>query len=352
VYEMARRAPAYGLSAAVACMDRGGDLADSLTTRGVEVMELRRQGVLNLRLIGRLARYCQREGIHLVHSHSGCMLYAAMLRSMCPRLRVIHTDHGRHHPEIELVCAEERVAARRVNAIVSVSHTLADYLVQHVRLPPNKICVIWNGVDLDQFRPARPDERGAVRTELGIPADVPVVGTVGRLAPVKNQALLLAAVARLCHDWPALRLLVVGGGLLRGSLAQQARDLGIDGRLILAGQRGDVNRMLWAMDVFALSSNSEAMPLTLLEAISSGLRCVATTVGDLPRIAGLCPRVVTVPPRQEEALTQALAKQLSTRHPAADEPSCREAFAVDTMMTRYVRLYQQVLGWKRNPAMA
>ena len=224
--------------------------------------------------------------------------------------------------------------------------------MHRVRLPAGQIQVIWNGIDPHQFRPPRPDERRTVRAELGIPPDVPVVGTTGRLAPVKNQAMLLAAVARLQADWPTLRLLVVGDGPLREPLARQARDLGIDGRVIFAGQRDDVRRMLWAMDVFALSSNSEAMPVTVLEAVSSGLPCVATAVGDLPRIAGLCPGVVTVPPRQEEALARALAGQLRARGPAIDAGSCRDAFDVDTMMARYVRLYRQVLGWEPDAATA
>ena len=116
VWQMANRAGEFGLQADVACLDRGGHYADHLQP-GVAVLELHRKGPLDIPAVIRLARHCVRRRIQVVHSHSGCMLYAALLGWMCPRLRIVHTDHGRHHPEQNIACIEERVACRRAGSV-------------------------------------------------------------------------------------------------------------------------------------------------------------------------------------------------------------------------------------------
>ncbi|HOD82879.1 MAG: D-inositol 3-phosphate glycosyltransferase [Planctomycetes bacterium ADurb.Bin126] len=344
VWQMTERAPEFGLSTDVACMDHGGFFADEIRREGVEVFVANRKGGLDLGSVLRLARFCVRRGVRLVHSHSGCMLYAALLGWTLPYLKIVHTDHGRHHPDWPIVCSEERVAIRRIDRLVSVSHTLAGYLRQVVRLPAD-MDILWNGVNVDTFQPPTPDQRADARQRWNMPADARVVGTVGRMSPVKNHPLLLRAFKRVSADRPELRLLLVGEGDERPALMALAGELGIADRTCFTGRVDafDLNRGLWAMDVFANSSDSEAMPVTVLEALASGLPCVATAVGDLPQIAAVCPSIIPVPRRGETELADAIVRQLGVAGPAPVRREDLSIFTFETMMHNYVALYRRLL---------
>jgi glycosyltransferase involved in cell wall biosynthesis len=130
----------------------------------------------------------------------------------------------------------------------------------------------YNAVDLTPFR-TLPD-RAAVRAELGIPADAFVVGHVGSFKPVKNHIFLLDVMAEIAPVEPRARLLLVGEGKLRGEIEAQVERLGLSERVILAGLRPDVPRLMGGMDVFALPSLFEGMPLVMLEAQAAGLPCL------------------------------------------------------------------------------
>jgi glycosyltransferase involved in cell wall biosynthesis len=190
--------------------------------------------------------------------------------------------HTRHGPGVGSRRERwlRRQAARFADAYVSVC---AETARMHRDCPAGKLSVIENGVDPLRFRPD-PAARAAVRGELGIGAGAWVMGTVGRLAAEKDQALLLRAAAPLLIDD---RLLVlVGDGPERGRLQALAADLGVAARVRLLGARSDVARVLAALDVFALTSRMEGLPVALLEAMASGLPVVATAVGAIPTVLG------------------------------------------------------------------
>jgi len=344
VWQMTERAPEFGLRTDVAVMDNPGFFGRHFERAGIEVFTAGRKGGLDLLAVLRLAKFCRRRGVRLVHSHSGCMLYAALLGWTLPYLKIVHTDHGRHHPDWPVVCAEERVAIRRINRLVSVSHTLAAYLKKVVRLPAD-MDVLWNGVNLQTFGPPTPEQRADARRRWQFPADARVVGTVGRMSPVKNFPLLLRTFARLAPADPKLRLLMVGEGDQRPGLMALASELGIAERTCFPGLATgrELARGLWAMDVFANSSDSEAMPVTVLEALASGLPCVATAVGDLPQIAAVCPSVLPVPPRREDLLADAITRQLATAGPLPVRRDDLSVFAFETMMKNYLALYRRLL---------
>ena len=112
--------------------------------------------------------------------------------------------------------------------------------------------------------------------QSGLPPDTRIIGTVGRLNPVKDQATLLRAFARLRGDFADVSLVLVGDGASRGSLESQAAALGIGDAVRFLGDRSDVRELLQGFDVFALSSLSEGYSMALLEACASGLPIVAT----------------------------------------------------------------------------
>jgi glycosyltransferase involved in cell wall biosynthesis len=149
--------------------------------------------------------------------------------------------------------------------------------------------VLYCGIDLEPFR--QEVSREAVRQELGIPKDAPVVGHVGRFTPQKNHAFLLDIAAEVVKRRPEVRFLLVGEGPLRPAMEAKAHNLRIENNVIFAGVRSDVPRlMLGAMDVFILPSLWEGLPVSLLEAQAAGLRCVCSDA--VPPEAAVVPDVV------------------------------------------------------------
>ena len=140
-----------------------------------------------------------------------------------------------------------------------------------------------NGVDTDAFQP-RPRPADGLRRDLGIPADAPVVGFLGRLSPEKGPEVFLRAALIAHGRLPTAHFVFVGDGPLAPTLRESIARFGLADRVHLAGLRRDVARVLNDIDVLVSSSHSEAMPLAVLEAMASGLPVVATRVGGVPDI--------------------------------------------------------------------
>jgi glycosyltransferase involved in cell wall biosynthesis len=147
------------------------------------------------------------------------------------------------------------------------------------KIVPREIaCVVRNGIDISRIAAAT-ERRVATRRMLDISPDAMVIGTVGRLNWAKNHALLIDSFALIAARLPTGRLLIVGDGELRATLAEQVQRLNLGERILLVGDRDDVPELLSAMDVFALTSTTEGYSVALLEAAAAGLPTVASDVG-------------------------------------------------------------------------
>jgi glycosyltransferase involved in cell wall biosynthesis len=205
--------------------------------------------------------------------------------------------------------------------------------------------VIANGIALARFHPD-PAAGARVRAGLGLDQAAWVVGTVGRLAAEKNQALLLRAAAPLLG--PGARLVLAGDGPLRPALAELAARLGVAPFVHLLGARGDVPDVLNALDVFVLSSDSEGLPLVIPEAMAAGLPVVSTRVGGVPTVLADGDTGFLVPPGEEAPLRARLAALRGAPDAArACGARAREAalarFSAERMAREYLELYAAVL---------
>src|SRR5262249_10910403 len=235
-----------------------------------------------------------------------------------------------------------------VDRIVTVSDDLGRWLVDRVRIPTRKVITIRNGVDVNRFRPGNP---AAARAALGLPTNRFVVGTVGRLDPVKGQTTLLRAFAllrSLCADQGAL-LLIVGDGPCRSELTALMVSAGLDGRVHFLGERHDIPEVLQAMDAFVLPSIAEGSSNTLLEAMATGLPVVATRVGGSPELVDNDVNGILVAPREPQALAEAIGSYLSdSRLRALHGASAREravaCFGLERMTNSYLGLYRQLVS--------
>jgi sugar transferase (PEP-CTERM/EpsH1 system associated) len=232
-----------------------------------------------------------------------------------------------------------------VDRFVAVSEDLGRWVVGTVGVPPRKVQVIANGVDTERFRD---DRRIDARRALGLDDREFVVGSVGRLDPVKDYPTLLEAFAALGGRDPSPLLFLVGDGPQRSALEAQVVNSGLTGRVQLLGERDDVSTVLAALDVFVLPSIAEGMSNVILEAMSSGLPVVATAVGGNPELVldGSTGRLV--PPRSPGLLAAALGSYLAEPsllrlHGKAGRERVLAHFSLDRMVSAYRDLYRGLL---------
>lgn len=204
---------------------------------------------------------------------------------------------------------------RFIDRVVVVNRQYVQQLKKQ-RLPEEKITVLYNGVDETLFSPAAPERRQALKRELlGIDPQRPVIGTVANLRPIKALDVLIRAAARLRQTHPDALFIIIGEGRQRPALEQLCADYDVAGNVRLLGTRSDVPELMRAFDIYALTSDYEGCPNTILEAMASGLPVVATRVGGVPEL--LPPEAgILVPPRDETALAGALRRLL-------DDPGLR-----------------------------
>lgn len=283
----------------------------------------------------------------VLHTHSGVWYKSAKAAHMAGVPWLVHTEHGRASPDPWISRTLDGAASRWTNVVVAVSDPVAQLLKNNVVKHPERVRVIPNGVDVEAFRPM-PDD-GALRAELGLSDDAPIIGSIGRLEPIKGYEVMVDAYAVFRRLWDGDRapyLVIAGDGSERAALVARAEQAGISDRLRWLGWRDDVHRMHAAFTLFTMSSHSEGTSVSLLEAMSAGLCPVVTDVGGNGAVVGKTLRHRLVPPRDAEALARAWLDAL--RDPAAldvDRRAARaralEAYTLESMVRSYERVYRR-----------
>lgn len=285
----------------------------------------------------------------VVHTHSGVWYKASLAARRAGVPALVHTDHGRPHPDPWHHRLLDRVASYRTDVVVAVSQQLgSDLSSQSIVAGSSRIAVITNGVDTDLFR--RSGRNGKLRTELDIPHDVPVIGSIGRLDHIKGYDVMLQAFACLLDAWrgPAMPVLVIAGdGPEMRALKEFRSRLGLTSDVRLIGWRNDISELLDSFDLFTMASRSEGTSVSLLEAMSSQLCPVVTDVGGNAAILG--PRLAhrLCPPENVAALASAwhgaLADDARRRADAAEaRRRVVENYSIASMLEAHERMYRSV----------
>jgi glycosyltransferase involved in cell wall biosynthesis len=330
----------------VYCLDRDGVLAATLPGAGVPVRVVhRKQRGFDAAAVLRLARMLRADGVQLVHCHNhGALVYGALAARLVRGARVVYTIHG-------AITSARRSTARFlklgvVQEVVFVSAHARSVGRAAGLVDDAHVHTIQNGVDLGACEHG--DGR-AVRRAHGIPEDARVCGIVARLTEAKDHANLFAAVAIARESIPSLHCLVVGDGELREALERDVAGRGLSAAIRFTGARENVRDYLAAMDVFVLSSVTEGLAMTLLEAMAAARPIVATRVGGNAEAVKDGVTGVLVPPSDAPALAHAIVAMLE--NPAAArsmgdagrERALRE-FSLDAMRARYQAVYEAALA--------
>jgi len=268
----------------ICVLTRGGDLRNVLERAGARTYLLGKKGRLDPAFMSRLTRLVGSGKYDLLHLHSiSANLWgtaAALLSGTA--VPMVRTEHwpffqGRFPFGYEYIYP---LLSARSRKIICVSDQARTSFARRYPSLREKLITILNGVPVEEFASLPP--RDVCRAEFGLPPEVPIAGAVGRLAEEKNHLSLIEAFALLAKEGRPVHLALLGEGPLKETLMEQAVKLGVGERVHFLPVTPRVNIFYGAIDLFVLSSDIEGLPLTLLEAMASGLPAVGTRIGGIP----------------------------------------------------------------------
>jgi len=335
----------------VVCAEDFSDFRDRIQPRDVSVIAMHKSKLTRVQLYRRLLSLFRQLAPSIVHTRN-----LSGLDALLPAWRAgvpvrIHGEHGWDVDDLEgrqlRPWILRRLHSPLVDRYVAVSKHIENYMTRSLHISPSRITQIYNGADIERFAPSRGKPWG-IMPETFYGEDKVVIGTVGRLQPVKDQHNLLQSFALLLREntnfRDVLRLTVVGNGPQRDALMAQSAQQGISDVTWFAGARADVARFYHCFDVFALPSLNEGISNTLLEAMASGLPIVATAVGGNVELVDENVNGRLVRASDPHALKSALrsyASDAALRRAHGDASRLRVVthFSVDSMVSAYVDLY-------------
>jgi glycosyltransferase involved in cell wall biosynthesis len=294
-----------------------------------------------------LARYLARTKPHIIHASIGeANLHAALVGKLHdPRCAVIMEETGlpNRRPVGRLVHA---ILYRLVDRVIGVSDASCRYVIAREYAPPSRVVCLYNVAKEEYFAPlqARPP-----REEIRFLC-------VGRLVPVKNHAMLIAAFAQVFEAHPHTRLTIAGDGPLGDALAAQIHALGLGGAVVLAGLRHDIRAMLDDADVFVLPSLSEGLSIALIEAMARGLPVISTTAGGVGDVVAPLGAGWSAPAQSPDLWVEQMARLAALDHEQRRELGLRararaEDFHPNTHKMRleglYIELFERAHGRSR-----
>jgi glycosyltransferase involved in cell wall biosynthesis len=290
--------------------------AGSLPVNYTEVIE---RHSLDWRIWPALRRLVREREIDIVHGHDYKTNLLALLLPRSNGVIPVSTALGwvgKGSKEIRLYYPFDRWQQRFFHHVIAVSSDIKDAIVA-CGTPPDRVTVVWNGVDPQRFR-RDPARKAEARAAFDLSSDAVVMGAAGRLEREKNFGLLVRGFARVRHEIPSAVLVIAGDGSQRGELERLSIELGLSREHVrLPGLIDDVALLHHALDVFVQSSDDEGTPNVVLEAMALETPIVATDAGGTAEVARHGREALIVDKGDEEALVRAVLDVL--RNPSATQ---------------------------------
>jgi sugar transferase (PEP-CTERM/EpsH1 system associated) len=346
---------------AIVCVTSATEFRNRIRNPDVEIYEIHKRLGKDIAAYGRMWRVLRRLKPKIVHTRNLPALDMIAPAALAGVRRFVHSEHGLDMIEIDGKNFRynwlRRLSRILVDRYITVSNDLNRWLRHEIGVPESLIETIYNGVDTDRFSPlgsGTGSGKGPGRTILPAgfaPEGTIVIGTIGRLDPLKNQLGLVEAFLHVLEKRPALRrvlrLVIVGDGHQRPEIeaalaADKARDLAW-----LPGFRDDTPSLYRSLDIFVLPSLREGISNTLLEAMASGRPVIATRVGGNPEIVPEGKAGQLAPPNPQ-SLADAIVNYLDhpdlmRAHGEGGRAHTLKNFSLQKMVDRYDRVYQSLL---------
>ncbi|HET7306562.1 MAG TPA: TIGR03088 family PEP-CTERM/XrtA system glycosyltransferase [Gammaproteobacteria bacterium] len=342
----------------VICLSHFTDFRERISRPDVRVFALHKRAGKDFGVYVRLWRLLRRLKPDIVHTRNYGTLDSVVVAAFAGVPRRIHGEHGWDMTDLNGDSRKYKWLRRTVSPLihrqVTVSNHLGGWLKDTIGIPGERVLSICNGVDTAAFCPGRRARQALAAIagrEFG-PGKF-IVGTVGRMDPVKDQVTLARAFATLLREHPALqetvRLVMIGDGPLRSESKAVLEREGLSALAWLPGRRDDIAAILQGLDVFVLPSLNEGISNTILEAMASGLPVIATRVGGNPELVLDGRTGALIPPADAAALAGAIghyvaAPERAVAHGQAGRERAEREFSLDAMVDAYTSLYDGFLG--------
>jgi glycosyltransferase involved in cell wall biosynthesis len=296
----------------VCAITSGGDLIDRMANAGARVLLLGKRRRGDITAATKLASLIRVEKIDLLHLHNSPGMFWGTLGQILSGTKapIVRTEHNPYLPEAmpTLYRFLYPHLTRRARKVICVSERVRRSFAAAFPQVADKYVEVPNGVRVADFEKLPP--RHECRSQFHLAPGTKLIGTVGRMTAVKNHKLLIEALFHVRQKIPEVNLAIIGEGELRETLAAYAADLGVSESVSLVRETKNIGYFYGALDVFCLSSNSEGMPLTLLEALAAGVPVVSTDVGGIPEIIDSGKNGYLVPKGSAEALAERIVELL------------------------------------------
>jgi len=320
------------------------EVAEQMRSRGIPVEIIQCRGRFDWSAVRSIRNCIESRKIDVLHAHgykSNFYGYAARPSGL-PLVATCHNWPGktiflRAYYRLDLV------VLKRFDKVVAVSEKISESL-RLSKIPPSKICMIRNGIDVLNFR-SRNESHQVGSTDQSKMR----IGVVGRLVPEKGFHYFLHAAREILNRYPKTEILIVGDGPQRAELESLVRDFGIGSQVVFVGVTDNMRSVYSSVDMVVLPSLNEGLPLVLLEALAAGKPVVATNVGGIPSLITSGETGLLVEPRDVRALRDSVLHLLndsSLRQKIGErgQKMVAEQFSAEAMADSYFKIYCELLG--------
>jgi glycosyltransferase involved in cell wall biosynthesis len=335
-----------------------GSFSEEVQSYVSEILESDKKYRGDLGFIRRLAKRIRAADVDIVNTHSfDGNFYGARAALQAGKKTIVNTVHTFESVAMvdiyksriirRLVCRQNLRLLKSASRLIAVCKPLEENLVRE-GIDREKIRVVPNGLDLPQFLRSAPDKDSA-RRELGLKDGERAVGILGRVARVKNIDIFLKAAKNVLDRDPKVQFIIIGDGPLRGKMEALASKLGIQGNVRFAGWRAETEKILAALDLFVLCSQTETTSYALLEAMAMAKPTVATAVGGNTEVVKDGKTGLLVPPGDVDATANAMFdlisdKERSRQFGSAGKERVEREFSAAAMVTRTLEVYRELSG--------
>jgi L-malate glycosyltransferase len=321
----------------------GGELRQR-AKEGLDLLPLTPRTEMDLSAAWRLSRLVKQLKPDILHAHDPhAVAMAAMALSMSTQLVKPPLVAARRVDFRLRGNTLSRWKYRQVDCFICASEAIRKMLIVD-GVPAERAVTVHEGIDLGRAEAAPP---ARIHQDLWLPHDAPVIGNVAALVPHKGQRHLIDSAALVVRQVPDARFVIAGEGELRSVLQRAIKEHHLEKHVLLAGFRPDVLSFHKAFDIFVMSSVTEGLGTSLLDAMACGKPVVATTAGGIPEVVVDGETGFLVPPRDHEAMAAALVRllkdrELRERMGNAGLVRARRKFSAERMVQDTVRVYDRV----------
>ena len=329
------------------------DFKKRLNNPNVEVYCLHKKPGQDPAYLWRLWKLLRKLKPSITHTRNLAALETVVVALLAGVRRRVHSEHGWGMADLHGSNRKYRLLRRTISNLVhryiGLSKHIEQYLQQDVGIPKSKLIQLYNGVDASRFT----TDLNQMEKDKLLPTDFLsnesiVIGTVGRMEPVKDQLTLANAFIRLVEmnslQGKHLRLIMIGDGELRAQAQQLLNQAGLETQVWLPGSNNQVPELMHAMDIFVLPSRNEGISNTILEAMASSLPVVATDVGGNPELVVVNETGVLVAADDPPSMAQALHEYVQnpdrrSAHGVAGRQRVEHNFLLEQMVEKYLSVY-------------